>query len=91
MVIIIDDVWDTGKTLKLAHDTFHAFPIRKIITFVIVKKRKCSLDIPVPDYFCFNLEYGHEEAESKWLFGYGMDIPLGEFRDCDYIAEYDSS
>lgn len=86
-VIIIDDFTDKGETLQLAYNKIASFSPKKLITFVVVKKRKSSETIFTPDYFCFDLGYDSMEAKNKWLFGYGMDID-NEFRDCDYIAEH---
>lgn len=87
IVIIIDDFTDKGKTLQLVYDKIAPFSPKKLITFVVVKKRKSSETIFAPDYICFDLGYDSVEAKNKWLFGYGMDID-NEFRDCDYIAEH---
>lgn len=86
-LIIVDDLADKGETLSLAHRTAQKAQPKKIISCVLVAKRPlANLKFP-PDYCGFTLDYPDSEAEKKWLYGYGMDID-GEYRDCDFIAEY---
>lgn len=85
-VIIIDDLVDEGKTLCKAVEIIENSNPVNLITLVGVKKIE-NIEMN-PDYYCFNLGYDNDTAKKRWLFGFGMDI-RNEFRDCDYIAEYE--
>jgi len=86
LVIIVDDLVDEGHTLALARKRVEGFLPRKVITCVVVCKRKVEHSAFDPDYCCFRLDYDRQRADRSWLVGYGMDAD-GDFRDCDYIAE----
>ena len=83
-VVILDDLTDEGATLLLARDSILKHAPRKVISLVVLMKRGRKGANIVPDYACFELDYGNEEANRKWIFGYGMDF-RGRFRDLDDI------
>ncbi len=85
-VLLLDDLIDRGETLRLAHRTLAGLSPKKLLTLVLVTKRRPSEMVFVPDYACFELNYNEEDADRLWLFGYGMDIQ-DELRDLDYIGE----
>ena len=86
-VIVVDDLTDTGETLQLARRMVRRSAPARLTTVALVQKRKSSVGVCSPDYTCFCLDYENEQAEKRWLFGYGMDV-RGEFRNCDFIAEF---
>ena len=84
-VVILDDLTDEGATLVLARDSILKHAPRKAISLVALMKRGRKSAGIVPDYACFELDYGNVEADLKWIFGYGMDF-RGRFRDLDDIS-----
>jgi hypoxanthine-guanine phosphoribosyltransferase len=83
-VVIIDDLVDEGKTLKLARSEIEKFRPSMLVTVALVKK--ADIDTPFLDYACFELKHSEEEARRHWLYGYGIDLH-GNHRDLDHIAQ----
>jgi len=75
-VYIIDDIFDTGNTIKSITKKLKKFK-PKSITPVVLIKRKTSPRID-------KLIYGFE-IEDEWICGYGMDDENGLNRNKSYI------
>lgn len=80
-VIIVEDIIDTGCTLKFLVDVIqntHCPKVCKIVTFLNKKiARKTAIDA---DY------YGYE-VDDKFVVGYGLDYE-GYFRNLPYIGYF---
>ncbi len=80
-VLIVEDIIDTGCTLKFLVDLIKNTPqpkVLKIVTFLNKKiARKICLE---PDYYGF-------EVDDKFVVGYGLDYE-GYFRNLPYIGYF---
>lgn len=78
-IIIIDDILDTGDTLKyIINELKHYNP--KSISAVTLLKRKNSPEIEGLDWY----RYGFE-LDNEWVAGYGMDDLEDTSRNLNYI------
>lgn len=87
-LLIVDDLVDSGLTLKILRKELGALSSQEIKTAVLIRKYG-DLSGPV-DFYGFDLELTpeglkREGLRDKWLFGYGMDLD-GRQRDLDYIG-----
>jgi hypoxanthine phosphoribosyltransferase len=65
-VIIVEDIVDTGNTLKALHEFLGQFKPKSVkICTLLFKKEAYKQTLPI-DYVCF-------EVENKFLLGYGLD------------------
>lgn len=65
-IILIEDIIDTGNTLKALYEHFDSRGVNSIkICTLLFKKEAYKLNLPI-DYVCF-------EVENKFLLGYGLD------------------
>ena len=77
-VLIVDDILDTGKTLKSVIDKIKTMHPRKISTCVLLsKKTRREYNIPA-DYIGF-------EIPNEFVVGYGLDY-AEEYRNLPFIG-----
>jgi hypoxanthine phosphoribosyltransferase len=77
-VLIVDDILDTGATLRLVQDDVRRMGPRSLRTVVLLRKVvKASADV-VADFVGF-------EIEDAFVVGYGLDYN-GWYRNLPYIA-----
>ena len=77
-VFIVDDILDTGGTMKVLIKHFKKLGAKQVETVSAVYKE--NLDFP--DHFFI---YQQKENENPWYIGYGMDGPKGYSRNLDTI------
>jgi len=77
-VFIVDDILDTGGTMKVLSKHFKILGAKQVETVSAVYKE--NLDFP--DHFFI---YKQKENENPWYIGYGMDGPKGYSRNLDTI------
>jgi len=88
LVLIIDDLLDSGSTLKKAKSIVEDNGPKSIKTAVLINKY-IGLNVNA-DFIGMNLGLDKDKLLAKgindyWLFGYGMDLD-GQYRDIDYIG-----
>ena len=76
--IIIEDIADSGKTLKYLYQVLQWHNPASLKTCVLLSKNRANLDVPI-DYLGF-------EIPDAWVVGYGLDY-ADRFRTLPYIAE----
>ena len=76
--IIVEDIADSGKTLKYLYQVLQWHNPASLKTCVLLRKSKDMLDVPI-DYLGFTIP-------DKWVVGYGLDY-ADRFRTLPYIAE----
>jgi hypoxanthine phosphoribosyltransferase len=77
-VILVDDLVDTGRTLKKLVSTIEAMGAKSVKTLCLVDKVACrKVDLEV-DYVALR-------APNEWVLGYGMDSKE-RFRSLPFIA-----
>lgn len=64
-VLLVDDVYDTGKTLVFAKDYLKAKGAKEVLTCLLARKPEAA-NLIAPDYFGFDLP-------NVFLVGYGLD------------------
>ena len=77
-VFIVDDILDSGETMKMLKSHFLAHGAKQIETVSAVYKE--NLDFP--NHFFI---YKQPERVNPWYIGYGMDGPKGYSRNLDTI------
>lgn len=87
-ILIVDDLVDSGKTLKMLKEKVEALGVSEVKTAVLIRKFGAASG-PV-DFLGFDLNLDHAVLAKKglvdyWLFGYGMDLD-GRHRELDYIG-----
>ena len=80
-VLILDDVFDTGRTLAFARNHLLAKGAREVITCALARKP----DAPDGQD---NVDFHAYDAPARFLVGYGMD-DAGKYRGLPYIAALD--
>ena len=80
-VLIIDDVFDTGRTLSFARKHLLAKGARKVITCALARKPWAPEGEENVDFHAF-------DAPPRYLVGYGMD-DAGKYRGLPYIGALD--
>lgn len=75
-VLLIDDVYDTGRTLQFAKSHLEAKGAAKVMTCALTKKPWAPSE---------GLDFCAYEAPPKFLVGYGMD-DQGYYRGLPYIG-----
>lgn len=65
-VIIVEDIVDTGNTLRALHEFLNQYQPKSLkICTLLFKREAYEHNLPI-DYVCF-------ETENKFLLGYGLD------------------
>jgi hypoxanthine phosphoribosyltransferase len=77
-VFIVDDILDTGGTMKILIEHFKTLGAKQVETVSAVYKK--NLDFPNHFYI-----YKQPERVDPWYIGYGMDGPKGYSRNLDTI------
>ena len=80
-VIILDDVFDTGRTLAFAKAHMQAKGAREVITCALTQKPWAPRGEQGVDYCAI-------DAPGRYLVGYGMD-DAGKYRGLPYIGALD--
>ena len=80
-VLIIDDVFDTGRTLSFARSHLLAKGAEKVITCSLARK-------PWAPEGEDNVDFHAYDAPPRYLVGYGMD-DAGKYRGLPYIGALD--
>lgn len=80
-VLIIDDVFDTGRTLAFARKHLIAKGAREVITCALARKPWAPEGVEDVDFHAF-------DAPPRYLVGYGMD-DAGLYRGLPYIGALD--
>ena len=77
-VLIIDDILDTGKTIRLVREELSVLGLRSLKVATLLRKpSKAPSDVPV-DFIGFDIE-------DSFVVGYGMDYN-DHYRNLPYIA-----
>jgi hypoxanthine phosphoribosyltransferase len=76
--IIIEDIADSGKTLKYLYQVLQWHNPASLKTCVLLRKTRQNLDVPI-NYLGFDIP-------DAWVVGYGLDY-ADRFRTLPYIAE----
>ena len=77
-VFLVDDILDTGNTMKALKKRFISLGAKQVETVSAVYKE--NLDFPNHFYI-----YKQPEGVNPWYIGYGMDGPKGYSRNLDTI------
>ena len=77
-VFLVDDILDTGNTMKVLVKHFKKLGAKRVETVSAVYKE--NLDFPNHFYI-----YKQPEGVNPWYIGYGMDGPKGYSRNLDTI------
>ena len=77
-VLIVEDIVDTGNTLKYLYDNFKGRQPASLKTCSIVQKKRDHLDVPI--------DYLGLEIPDVWVVGYGLDY-ADTHRTLPFIAE----
>jgi len=76
--IIVEDIADSGKTLKYLYQVLQWHYPASLKTCVLLRKNKDTLDVPI-NYLGFDIP-------NAWVVGYGLDY-ADRYRTLPYIAE----
>jgi hypoxanthine phosphoribosyltransferase len=76
--IIVEDILDSGKTLRYLYQVLQWHNPASLRTCVLLRKNRAGNDVPV-DYLGFDIP-------DAWVVGYGLDY-ADRFRTLPYIAE----
>jgi hypoxanthine phosphoribosyltransferase len=77
-VLIVEDIIDTGHTLRYLYHILKGRQPASLHTCVLVRKTRQNLEIPL-DYLGF-------EIPDVWVVGYGLDY-ADRYRTLPYVAE----
>ncbi|MCH2457843.1 MAG: hypoxanthine phosphoribosyltransferase [Henriciella sp.] len=80
-VLLIDDVFDTGRTLAFARQHLMTKGAREVITVALARKPSAPAGPENVDYYAF-------EAPERFLVGYGMD-DKGLYRGLPFVGALD--
>lgn len=76
-VLLVDDVYDTGKTVAFAKDYLKAKGAKQVLTCLLARK-PASINLPAPDFTGFDLP-------DRFIIGYGLDAG-GKGRGIPFIG-----
>jgi hypoxanthine phosphoribosyltransferase len=77
-VLLVDDIFDTGKTLDRISEMMQQFGAATVRTAVLLHKRRDHLVELRPDFVAF-------EIPDEFVVGYGLDY-LDMYRNLPYLA-----
>jgi len=78
-VILIDDIFDTGRTIARVADQLRALGAAEVVVVVLLQKAGCAWPgLPPPDLVGFQIE-------NLFAVGYGLDYN-GRYRNLPYLA-----
>lgn len=77
-VLIVEDIVDTGHTLKYLHQVLKGRSPKSLRTCALVRKQRHQADV--------HLDYLGFEIPDVWVVGYGLDF-ADRFRTLSYVAE----
>jgi len=78
-VLVVDDIFDTGRTLARVAEELRAFGPAEVRTLVLLRKRRPTAAPPLqPDWVGF-------EIADRFVVGYGLDY-RGRYRNLPYLA-----
>ena len=77
-VILVDDIFDTGRTLTALTNTIKRYNPSSVHSAVLLWKEGCSTVDLEPDYHCFRIP-------DVFVIGYGLDYN-DDYRHLPYIA-----
>ncbi|MEO2030633.1 MAG: hypoxanthine phosphoribosyltransferase [Planctomycetaceae bacterium] len=77
-VVILDDIFDTGKTMVGLYEAVEPFAPASIRSAVLLWKKDRTIVNLQPDYFCFQIP-------DEFVVGYGLDYN-DEFRNLPFIG-----
>ena len=78
-ILLLDDVIDTGKTLKNVHEALIEAGAKEVQSAVLVDKESCRI-------VNYQANYVGLKAGNQFLLGYGLDL-AGKYRNLPYITE----
>ncbi len=77
-VLLVDDIFDTGRTIQGVVERLHDFRPRSIRVAVLLWKQSRTVVDFAPDYYCFAIP-------DEFVVGYGLDFN-DEYRHLPYIG-----
>ncbi len=77
-VLLVDDILDSGKTLRALRDELLRRGAAEVRTCVFLDKPARRVTVLVPDFRCF-------EVEDVFVVGYGLDY-AGRYRNLPFVA-----
>lgn len=80
-VLVVDDIFDTGRTLAQLLERLQAHQPARVRTAVLLWKTERQEVELVPDHFCFQIP-------DRFVVGYGLDFN-NDYRHLRYIAALD--
>ncbi len=80
-VLLLDDVFDTGRTLSFARQHLQAKGAREVITCALARKPNAPSGPDGVDFHAF-------DVPSRYLIGYGMD-DAGKYRGLPFLGALD--
>lgn len=75
-VYVIDDIYDTGNTLKAVAEYLQTKKPKSLNVVTLIKRKSAPDNIPGVDI----VRYGYE-IDTEWIIGYGCDDERGYFRN----------
>jgi hypoxanthine phosphoribosyltransferase len=82
-VVIVDDIFDSGRTLAFAKALLAEGGARQVLTCVLVDKQVTRASAITPDFIGFS-------CPPVFVVGYGMDLH-NRYRELPYIGELTAS
>jgi len=80
-VLIIDDICDSGRTLKAVCSAVREKGARDVRSAVLIKRNIPEVaDNFTPDYI------GFHHAGTEWFVGYGLDDDANRYRNLPYVG-----
>ncbi len=80
-VLLIDDIFDTGRTADVAIDCLQSLGVDKILTCFLFDKKVQKHSRLVPDFVGFTID-------DVYIFGYGLDA-AEKFRNLPDVWKFD--
>jgi hypoxanthine phosphoribosyltransferase len=78
-VVIIDDIFDSGRTLSFAKELLAEHGAKRVLTCVLVDKQVPRVSAITPDFIGFS-------CPPVFVVGYGMDLH-NRYRELPFIGE----